>query len=142
LATVGAQWKKTIEALDYGFEHLGAVLVVAWIVRVAIENSSHRQFLSVVNNKVRDQIDQSIQQIAEQSLAPLQESIKKLDDELGFTIRRPGVLDKESLEVLKNKVLSPTFIRTDCNLHLTLEPLSDSRNMPPDLPAAPSSTRR
>jgi len=121
---------KIIAAFDYGFEHLGVVLVVAWVVRVAIENASQRAFLNVVDSKVREQIKQSIDRFHRESLAPLDVTIKKLDDEFGFRIRKPGLLDKESLEVLKGMVLSPKLIRPEYDLYLTLEPLSEARGMP------------
>ena len=121
---VNPKWNDLIQTLEYGFEHLGVVLVVAWVVRVAIENASQRQFLDVVNNKVREQIQKSIDKIAVDSIAPLEVSIKKLDEELGFKIRTPGLLDKDSLEILKKKVLSPNFIRSEYKVLLTLERLT------------------
>ncbi len=131
LSLVGQKYAEVINAFAYGFEHLGVVLVVAWVVRVAIEKASQRAFIRVVNNKVREEIERSIDKIATESLAPLKTSIRKLDEELGFAIRRPGILDHDSQEVLKNKILNPKFIRTAYSLHLTLEPLSGSPHAPP-----------
>ena len=133
LSIAGPRFGKLIAAVGYGLEHLGVVLVVAAVVRVVVENASDREFFRVVDSKVQDQIEQSIKRVALESLKPFQKSMKELDDELGFTIRRPGLLDTESLEVLKNKVLSPKLIRAEYNLRLTLEPLSESDGLPKDL---------
>ena len=121
---VDQTYQKLVHVLGYGFEHLGVVLVVAWLVRVAIERASERQFLRVVTANMRQQISTSIKGVAAESLRPLQESIGKLDDVLGYTIRREGLLDDESQKVLKERVLSPKFIRTEYALRLTLEPFS------------------
>ncbi len=115
--------QKAMAAIGYGLEHLGVVLVVAMLIRVAIEKGSQRQFVNLVNTKVREQVELSIQQIATNSLVPVQQSIRKIDEEFGFRITRPGLLDDQSRKELKEKVLSPKFIRSDYTLYLTLEPL-------------------
>lgn len=113
-----------LEGLGYGFEHLGFVLVVAMLVRVAIEEASERQFIDLVNDKVSKQIEESIRLNALEALKPVQDAVKKLDEELGSTIRRKDVLDDQSLKVLQAKVLNPVFIRSGYLLNLTLEPLT------------------
>jgi hypothetical protein len=40
-----SQWATALSVLSYGLDHLGAVLVVAMLVRVAIEKASQDQFV-------------------------------------------------------------------------------------------------
>jgi hypothetical protein len=90
--------------------------------------------------EIKGQIETSISHQTTESLKPLQTaltkvegSIGRLDEELGYTIRRAGILDDNSQKILKEKVLNPDFIRTDYTLSLTLEPLSTAREKYPDL---------
>jgi hypothetical protein len=122
------KWSWGFEALIFATEHLGVVIMVAMLVRVAIERASQKQFLDLVNSEVRTQVKDSIRQISVQEFAPLEKSIKTLDDRMSLRITREEVLDPGSIEVLKEKVLNPSFIRTEYHLNLTLEPLPAGAN--------------
>jgi hypothetical protein len=113
--------KRIIEAISYGTEHLGVVLIVGVIIKVAIETNSQRQFLNLINDSVKT------------SIMNVNDSINELDRVLRMTIRRKDVTDEKSREVLEKRVLNPSVIRDEYDLHLTLEPLIHPCNDNPDL---------
>ena len=128
------EWiKKAVEGLSFGTEHLGVALVVLMAVKILIEEASQRQFLNVVNTEVKAQIETSIKAISKDSLEPLQKTIDKVDEALGYTIRRREIIDDQSLAELTDKVLNARFLRSDYCLKLTLEPVSSVGNLPADL---------
>ena len=114
--------------LEYGLEHLGAVVVVAMLIRGTLEAASQRELVSLVSDKVKQQVEVSIQKtlldVEEKLLQPLQNSIKKLTDRLSYRI---ALLfgDTPLGEMLEASVLNPPFSRPWYRLHLKLEPLAE-----------------
>jgi hypothetical protein len=132
-----------IDELTYGIEHLGVVLIVGFIIRIAIESASQSQFLNLIDKEVKSQFETGVRKIAEDSLKSLstveasvkdvESSIRKVDEVLGFSIRRPKVIDPASKEELDKSVLNPSVIRDEYLLRLTLEPLARTCKSNPDL---------
>jgi hypothetical protein len=120
-----------LEPLIYGLEHLGVVVVVAMVVRGTLERASQLEFVKVVNDRVKAQIEASISTsvstIAEKSIKPLEASIRKLTE--GLTYKITTLFDEPLQEMLRNSVLNPPFIRPKYTLHLKLSPLDGN----PDL---------
>jgi hypothetical protein len=129
LAIVPASWKYALPGqvpplyrnLEDGFEHLGVVIVVALLVRATLETASQHEFISLVNQQVKDQIAASTKEVAHNSIRPLEEDIRKLTK--GLTYRIANLFDEPLSKILEDSVLNPTFIRPDYTLHIKLKPL-------------------
>jgi hypothetical protein len=113
------------ELIEYGLEHLGVVIVVAMFIRGTLEAASQRDFVRVVNQEVKSQIERNIQT----TLQPIQKSVNTLSTALTYRISQL-FQDTPLRTMLEQSVLNPTFIRPVYSLHLALEPVKDPSGAP------------
>ena len=127
------------EPLGYLMEHLGAVLVVAILVRVALEEGYQKAFLGSVNKEVASSIDRTSQTALvplSTELAKATSSISILDERLSASVDQVSQLsaaltykiiqnlDPQLRKVLEERVLNAPFKRPTCALHVELRPYS------------------
>jgi len=123
---VPARWSHSAQSLEYGLDHLGVVLVVAMLVRATLERATQREFVKVVNDRVKAQIEASIGTVSEKTIRPLEKSIEELTERTAYTITT--VFEPTLQTMLKESVLNPAFIRPKYLLHLKLIPLDKPTN--------------
>jgi hypothetical protein len=117
--------------LGYGLEHLGVVLVVGLFIKIAIEEASQREFLGVVNEQVKMQIQATTAEVARKSIEPLEADIKRLATNLTFRIA--NLFNEDLRKELDRTILNPTFVRPQYTLNLKLKPLSPNNDLEPGL---------
>lgn len=139
-----SSWLRFEQSLEYGLDHLGLVVVAAMILKVTIEERGQREFVKIVSDRVKGQVETSIDTITEKSIRPLGQSIQQLSGQVETSINavteksiRPlevsisklterltfriiSLLDPSLQKMLKDSVLDPAFIRPEYKLHLKL----------------------
>ena len=145
---IKARFPGSAEAIEYTIEHLGAVLVVAMLVRVVLEEGYQRAFLGSLTEEVQKQVRESIDRTSRESLKPLtdelvkaKDSIAALDIDLTNSIEQLAsaltykIIQKippDLRKVLEDKVLNSTFVRPEYKVRLVLRPypLADGSSSP------------
>ncbi|HEV2987889.1 MAG TPA: hypothetical protein VG759_05570 [Candidatus Angelobacter sp.] len=138
-------WPQHGEWIGYFLEHLGAVLVVGMLVRVAIEEGYQETFLGSVKEEVKKKIQDGIDQISKESLQPItnqllhaKEDINQLDSSIqqlatALTYKITQNLDQDLRRVLEDGVLNSPFVRPEYSLNLKLQPFSNRDGSPSDI---------
>jgi hypothetical protein len=130
---VERSWPHHGEVAGYLIEHLGAVMIVAVLVRVAIEEGTERKFLWSVNHLVQDEIKKSINKSSVESIQPLKDVIDQAKHSIeqlatGLTYKIIQNLDPNLRKVLEAYVLNSPFVRPQYTLELTLRPFPQDLN--------------
>lgn len=131
-------WPNHEKLIEYFIEHLGAVLVVGMLIRVALETGYEKAFRGSLSNLVQSQIRASIDKVSKESLTPLtneltnaKNSIGNLEVDLKKSISQLSTavtykliqgLDDPLLKMLEDRVLNSPFQRPEYALILTLRP--------------------
>jgi hypothetical protein len=130
-------WSK-YHLIAYVVEHLGAVLFVAMLVRVAIEQGYERAFLRDVNEQVKAQIHET----SREALKPLSQEVKNASDLVtdmdkglqrlskSLTYRIIQNLSDDLRKVLEEYVFNSSFVRPEFYIHLKLERFNDAQGTP------------
>jgi hypothetical protein len=137
-------WPNHENLAEYFIEHLGAVLVVGMLIRIAIEEGYQHAFLGSVNEEVKCQIRASIDEISKESLKPLTDELAKAKESIGnlevdlkksisqlataVTYKLIQGLDDPLLKMLEDRVLNSPFERPEYTIHLTLKPFKDLKS--------------
>jgi hypothetical protein len=143
-----SDWLSTIvwlssykDPIKIGLEHLGAVIVVAMLVRATLEAASQRELFRALGGNIQtviqtylEPLQSSVRPIQEglthvtEQLQPLQNSIGSIVDSLTFKIRRIFE-DARLFDTLRKNILDPDFVRPYYKLFLTLQFLEGHQDL-------------
>jgi len=130
--------------LVYFVEHLGAVLLVAMLVRIALEEKFQQTFLNRVQRGVENSIDETSKEVLPRSLGPLKQRIDEFNDTIEradkqidqlhveLTYKIFEALDPQLRKDFEEKVMNAPFFRPKYHLQLRMRPFvgADGKNDP------------
>jgi hypothetical protein len=111
----------------YTVEHLAAVVFVAMIVRVVLEEAAERHAVATMTTVVREKLDEAFESV-DQKVANFEAQVSKVEAELhSMEVLTGGNLYSKRLqpgdkEEIARVFLNPVFFRPSFKLDLTLTP--------------------